>query len=360
VPSVDQIVRIENIKSWLDERLSISTLVSFAQKKEVPVHRHSIWYYFGGMTLFLFVVQVVTGILLLLYYRPSSENAFESVQFIITEVKFGWLIRSVHSWSANLMIATLFIHMFSVFFLRAYYPPREITWVSGAVLLFIVICFGFSGYLLPWNKLAFFATKVGTEIAGVVPIIGRPMLRFLRGGDDVTGATLTRFFGFHVAVLPATATVFLGIHVALVQLHGMHVPRKYEKNYQRMKFVPNFILRDLIGWILAIGVLAALAALFPWELGEKADAFAPAPAGIKPEWYFLFMFQTLKWLPAKILGMDGEVLGIMAFNLIAMLLFVVPFIDRNPENHRRRLVFNICGAVALVYIVVMTIVGYVT
>jgi len=353
-------VRIENIKSWLDERLSISTLASFAQKKEVPVHRHSIWYYFGGMTLFLFVVQVVTGILLLLYYRPSSENAFESVQFIITEVKFGWLIRSVHSWSANLMIATLFIHMFSVFFLRAYYPPREITWVSGAVLLFIVICFGFSGYLLPWNKLAFFATKVGTEIAGVVPIIGRPMLRFLRGGDDVTGATLTRFFGFHVAVLPATATVFLGIHVALVQLHGMHVPRKYEKNYQRMKFVPNFILRDLIGWILAIGVLAALAALFPWELGEKADAFAPAPAGIKPEWYFLFMFQTLKWLPAKILGMDGEVLGIMAFNLIAMLLFVVPFIDRNPENHRRRLVFNICGAVALVYIVVMTIVGYVT
>ena len=353
-------MRIENIKSWLDERLAISTLASFAQKKEVPVHRHSIWYYFGGMTLFLFVVQVVTGILLLLYYRPSSENAFESVQFIITEVKFGWLIRSVHSWSANLMIATLFIHMFSVFFLRAYYPPREITWVSGAVLLFIVICFGFSGYLLPWNKLAFFATKVGTEIAGVVPIIGRPMLRFLRGGDDVTGATLTRFFGFHVAVLPATATVFLGIHVALVQLHGMHVPRKYEKNYQRMKFVPNFILRDLIGWILAIGVLAALAALFPWELGEKADAFAPAPAGIKPEWYFLFMFQTLKWLPAKILGMDGEVLGIMAFNLIAMLLFVVPFIDRNPENHRRRLVFNICGAVALVYIVVMTVVGYVT
>jgi cytochrome b6 len=353
-------MRIDNLKSWLDERLSISTLATLAQKKEVPVHRHSIWYYFGGMTLFLFVVQVVTGILLLLYYRPSSENAFESVQFIITEVKFGWLIRSVHSWSANLMIATLFIHMFSVFFLRAYYPPREITWVSGVVLLFIVICFGFSGYLLPWNKLAFFATKVGTEIAGVVPIVGRPMLRFLRGGDDVTGATLTRFFGFHVAVLPATATVFLGIHVALVQLHGMHVPRKYEKTYQRMKFVPNFILRDLIGWILAIGVLAALAALFPWELGEKADAFAPAPAGIKPEWYFLFMFQTLKWLPAKILGMDGEVLGIMAFNLVALLLFAVPFIDRNPENHRRRLIFNICGAVALVYIVVMTIVGYVT
>jgi cytochrome b6 len=352
-------MKIEPLKNWLDERLSISSLQAMADKKEVPLHRHSIWYYFGGMTLFLFAVQVATGILLLLYYRPSSENAFESVQFIITEVKFGWLIRSIHSWSANLMIATLFIHMFSVFFLRAYYPPREITWLSGAVLLFIVICFGFSGYLLPWNKLAFFATKVGTEIAGVVPIVGRPALRFLRGGDDVTGATLTRFFGFHVAVLPATATVFIGIHVLLVQLHGMHVPKKYEDNYRRMKFFPNFIMRDLIGWILAIGVLAALAALFPWELGEKADAFAPAPAGIKPEWYFLFMFQTLKWIPAKIFGMDGEVIGIMTFNAIALLLFLVPFVDRDPDNRRRHLIFNVCGVVALLYIVVMTIVGYV-
>src|SRR4026207_480740 len=266
-------MRIEPFKSWLDERLSISTLGHAAQKKEVPVHRYSIWYYFGGMTLFLFVVQVATGILLLLYYRPSAENAFESVQFIVTKVQFGWLIRSIHSWSANLMIATLFIHLFSVFFLRAYRRPREMTWVSGVVLLFIAICFGFSGYLLPWNKLAFFATKVGTEIAGVVPVVGRPMLRFLRGGDEVTGATLTRFFGFHVAVLPAIATVLIGIHVLLVQMHGMSVPPGVEPDkVKKMKFVPNFLLRDLIGWILAVGALAALAAIFPWELGEKADA----------------------------------------------------------------------------------------
>ena len=354
-------MKLQPITAWLDERLSISTLAAMAKKKEVPLHRHSIWYYFGGMTLFLFTVQVATGILLLLYYRPSSENAFESVQFIITEVKFGWLIRSIHSWSANLMIATLFIHLFSVFFLRAYYPPREITWISGVLLLFIVIAFGFSGYLLPWNKLAFFATKVGTEIAGVVPLVGRPMLRFLRGGDDVTGATLTRFFGFHVAVLPAAATVLIGIHVLLVQQHGMSVPPSLAgKPVKKMKFVPNFLLRDLIGWILAIGVLAALAALFPWELGEKADAFAPAPEGIKPEWYFLFMFQTLKLLPPKIWIFDGEVVGIMAFNFIALLLFIVPFVDRSPESRRRRLIFNSLGVIALVFIVGMTIFGYVT
>src|SRR5437763_6869142 len=354
-------MNIGDLKLWLDERLSISTLTHLADKKEVPVHRHSIWYYFGGMTLFLFAVQVATGILLLLYYRPSSENAFESVQFIITEVKFGWLIRSIHSWSANLMIATLFIHLFSVFFLRAYYPPREITWLSGVFLLFIVVCFGFSGYLLPWNKLAFFATKVGTEIAGVIPIVGRPALRFLRGGDDVTGATLTRFFGFHVAVLPAMATALITIHVLLVQLHGMSVPTRYdEKSVKRMKFFPNFFLRDLIGWILAIGVLAALAALFPWELGEKADPFAPAPAGIKPEWYFLFMFQTLKFIPAKILIFDGEVIGILAFGLCGLLLFLVPFLDKSPVHPKRRLIFNLCGVLALLYIAVMTVVGYVT
>src|SRR5438105_14952734 len=140
-------MKIFELKNWLDERLSISTLAAMADEKEVPVHRHSIWYYFGGMTLFLFAVQVATGILLLLYYRPSSEGAFESVQFIITEVKFGSLIRSIHSWSANLMIATLFIHMFSVFFLRVYYPPFEFSWISGVVLLFVVIFFFLCGYV---------------------------------------------------------------------------------------------------------------------------------------------------------------------------------------------------------------------
>src|SRR6185503_8439451 len=234
-------MKAENLTLWLDDRLGIGAIAQLARKKEIPIHRHSIWYYFGGMTLFLFCVQVGTGILLLLYYRPNAEGAFESVQFIITEVQFGWLIRSVHSWSANLLILALFIHMFSVYFMSAYRAPREMTWVTGVVLLFLSIGFGFSGYLLPWNELAFFATKVGTEISGVVPLVGRPMLRFLRGGDDVTGATLTRFFGFHVAILPAITTVIIGAHLALVQKHGMSVPPSLEgQTIKKMKFFPNF------------------------------------------------------------------------------------------------------------------------
>ncbi|HEX7139023.1 MAG TPA: cytochrome b N-terminal domain-containing protein, partial [Vicinamibacterales bacterium] len=191
---------------WLDERVDLSEIRHFVREKGVPVHAQKVWYYLGGMTLFLFGVQIATGILLLLYYRPSATEAYESVQFIVTKVEFGWLIRNLHSWSANLLILLAFAHFFSVFLLKSYRKPRELTWVSGVLLLFLMLAFGFSGYLLPWNALAFFATKVGTEVAGVIPFAGHFLLRFLRGGDEVTGATLTRFFGFHVAILPATCT----------------------------------------------------------------------------------------------------------------------------------------------------------
>src|SRR5262245_8811114 len=191
------------------------------------------------MTLFLFTVQIVTGILLLLYYRPSAENAFESVQFIMAQVRFGWLIRSIHSWSANLLVAVLFIHLFSVFFLRAYRQPRELTWITGVLLLIVTLAFGFSGYLLPWNTIAFFATQVGTEVAGVIPVAGPFLVRFLRGGTEVTGATLTRFFAFHVAMLPALSVVIVGLHLLLVQRHGMSVPFSAKlRRLKTMRFVP--------------------------------------------------------------------------------------------------------------------------
>jgi quinol-cytochrome oxidoreductase complex cytochrome b subunit len=350
--------RISAWGDWLEERLGWRAAQELIEHKNVPIHRHSFWYYFGGMTLFLFMVQVCTGIMLLLYYRPSAETAFESVQFIMTEVQFGWLIRSIHSWSANLLIGAAFVHMFSTLFLRSFRRPRELTWVTGALLLFLMLAFGFSGYLLPWNKLAFFATKVGTDIAGVVPLIGPFLLRFLRGGDEVTGATLTRFFGFHVAILPAIATLLVGVHLYLVQKHGMSTPPSVNsEKVPRMKFIPDFLLRDLVGWLAAVTLLAVLSALFPWELGEKADAFAPAPAGIKPEWYFVYMFQTLKYIPSKILGLDGEILGILSFGLLGLLLIITPFISSEPRPGRRSWL-PIVGTLVLVYIIVLSALAY--
>jgi cytochrome b6 len=346
--------------AWLEERGGLAPILEAAREKAVPVHRHTLWYYFGGMSLFLFGIQVGTGILLLLYYRCSATEAFESVQFIMTRVPFGWLIRSIHSWSANLLIFVLFIHMFSVFFLRAYRRPRELTWVSGALLLFLMMGFGFSGYLLPWNTLAFFATQVGTEVAGAVPVVGHFLLRLMRGGEQVTGGTLTRFYGIHVAILPAATTVLLGAHLLLVQRHGMSVPPGVGAGNGRreMPFLPNFLLRDAIGWSAAVGVLAALAALFPWELGEKADPFAPAPAGIRPEWYFAWMFQTLKLLPAHVLVFEGEVLGVLAFGAGAALFVLVPFLDRSPTDQPRHRAFAVVGLLVLAYMAVMTALVY--
>lgn len=353
---------VNKVYDWLDYRLELQNIVQFIGKKFVPIHSHSVWYYFGGVSLFLFIIQVVTGILLLFYYKGSAEYAFESIQFIMSKVSFGWLIRSVHTWAANLFILSVFIHMFSVFFAKAYRKPRELTWVTGVLLFFLSLAFGFSGYLLPWNQLAFFATKVGTDIVGSVPIIGEPLKIFLRGGEDVTSATLSRFFGFHIALFPGLFTLFLIIHLVLVQRQGMSEPIEVEKmkltQKKTMPFFPNFLLRDLLLWLIVLNVLAILAVFFPAELGEKADLLAPAPAGIKPEWYFLFMFETLKYIPAHVFFISGEVLGVMLFGIAGVLWLFVPFWDKKSSKGLRNRTINYIGIFIIIFIITFTIIGF--
>jgi cytochrome b6 len=350
--------------AWVDERVDLSDVRAFIAHKRVPIHTQEVWYYLGGMTLFLFVVQVVTGILLLLYYRPSASEAYESVQFIVAQVEFGWLIRNMHSWSANLLIGLAFAHFISVFLLKSYRTPREMTWLTGIVLLFLMLGFGFSGYLLPWNELSFFATKVGTGIAGSVPFAGKFLLRLLRGGDDVTGATLSRFYALHVAILPAIATFLLGLHLLLVQRQGMSIPLRLEKRLKageplrEMKFFPNYVLRDVLAWYVVLAMLAALAAFYPWELGRKADPFAAVPPGIRPEWYFLAMFHTLKLLPSHMLGMEGEHVGVVGFGLLAVFLVAVPFLDRRANRGERSPFFTAIAIAGVAYLVAFTIVGH--
>jgi len=348
---------VKAIGLWLDDRLGLPAVREFLSHKTVPMHRYSVFYYLGGMTLFFFLVQVCTGVLLMLYYRPSADEAFESIELLVTTVPFGWLVRSIHAWSANLMVFFAVLHMLSVYFLKSYRAPRELTWVSGVLLLFLILAFGFSGYLLPWNQLSFFATKVGTDIAGVVPGVGEWMLRFLRGGDRVTSATLSRFYGWHVAILPAISTVLLFVHLLLVQVKGMSVPANAEEEALRrppMKFFPHFALRDLSGWIFALGVLAALAAMMPWELGEKADPFAPAYENIRPEWYYVFMFQALKLVPGgEILGIEYEAVPIVLFGVAGLALLLVPFLDRGRSRG-----WAIAGLIGLAFVVGMTCWGY--
>jgi cytochrome b6 len=350
------------IKAWFEKRVDLSAARKFTLEKKVPVFYGTIWYYLGGVSLFLFGIQIVTGILLLLYYQPGAATAFESVKFIVSKVAFGWLIREVHAWSANLFIFFAFLHMFTVFFAKAYRRPREITWFSGIFLLILGLGFGFSGYLLPWNELAFFATKVGSDIAGEIPLVGDFLLRLVRGGDEVSGATLTRFYGIHIAVLPAIFTLILGVHLALVQIQGMSIPPELERipeeHRRYMPFFPNFAMRDALLWLIVLNIIALLAVFFPWELGTKADPLAPAPAGIRPEWYFMFMFQTLRLIPGKVLFIEGELFGILIFGLGTLFWFLVPFLDRRAAKGERSLFWTVLGVVLIVYMVMMTLWGY--
>ena len=350
---------IQNVFSYFDLRLKLSEMAQFAKKKKVPEHKHSIWYYFGGICIFLFILQVITGVLLLLYYTPSVDSAYESIHFIMSQVKFGWLIRSVHSWSANILIGVIFIHMFSTLFLKAYRPPREITWITGFFLLLVFLAFGFSGYLLPWNELSFFATKVGTDIVGIFPLVGESIKTFILGGPTVSGATLSRFFWLHVAVLPLFAVIIMAIHVLLVQILGMSKPISLpDSEVKEVPFFPNFILKDSLGWILILALIGVLCVFFPWEIGQKADPFAPTPLGIKPEWYFLFMFTTLKLIPSHVLFLEGEMLALFGFIIGGIVLMIIPFLDRNATREKRSPVFSLLGLIVLLYIIVLTALSY--
>ena len=207
---------------WIQSRVDAASIIQASLHVKIP---HGVQTYFlGGITLFLLIVQIITGILLALYYRSSPEEAYQSILYIMNEVPFGWLIRSIHAWSANLMILACILHMLRVYFQGAYKKPRELTWTAGVVLLMITLTFGFTGYLLPWDQRAYWGTTVGTEMAGAVPVIGDLTLRFLRGGEDLSGLTLSRFFSIHTLVLPLGILLFVVIHLALIHEQGLAPP----------------------------------------------------------------------------------------------------------------------------------------
>jgi cytochrome b6 len=347
----------KGIWSWLDERFGLSGITAFMTKKSVPLHKHTIWYYTGSSILLFFAIQVITGFMLILYYKPTLEMANESVARIMTDIPLGWIIRSVHSWSATFMIAFVFIHLLSIWIAKSYRNPRELTWVTGVLLLFISLFFGFTGYLLPWDDLSFSATKVGTDIPRAIPVVGGWLTKLLRGGEDVTGDTLTRFFGIHVCMLPIFLFILLAIHIYLVQKHGMSLPLEAEDRQEKVEeipFWPNFVFREMIVWLLLVGILFSVAIIFPPSLEKAADVMAPAPEGLKPEWYFLFLFQTLKIFPAHVLFVSGETLAVSLMILACILFFFLPFLDNKPTGKKGK-VFTWLAYVFILYALIMSV-----
>ncbi len=339
---------------YLDSRIGLAGFLSVLRKKEVPVHKHAVWYYVGGITLFFFVMQLLTGFLLLVYYQPTAPH--ESVQAIVSQVEFGWLVRSVHSWSANLMVVSAFVHMFSVFFMRAYHGKRDLLWYSGILLLMLAFGLGFTGYALPGDEVAYFATKVGLDVAASTPGVGSTIANLLRGGEDITTTTFQRLFALHAAVLPVLFMPILFLHLWLVQRHGNHVPEDLKpESIKQVPFFPTFFLNELIVWLLCLNLLTVLAAIFPWELGAAADPLKPAPLGIHPEWYYMAQFQLLKLMPSEIGPVPGELVGMGLFTAAAGAWALVPLFDRTAKRARRVLYG---GFAALTGLIVLTIWGY--
>lgn len=347
------------LKEFFTERYDPNDLKKIVKGKQVPVHRYSFLYYTGGIILFLFAMQIITGITLAFYYVPHPEHAHKSIVDIVTKLNMGWFFRSFHHWGANLLMITLFIHLFGTLLLKAYRKPRELVWYSGFILLGISIFFGLSGYLLLWDERAFAAVKVATGGAGAFPVIGQYIMPFLRGGIDVTGDTLIRFYAFHVALLPLLSLALIGLHILLVQYHGMSVPKSVEeKGYSTEPFFPNVFYKDLAIWLVLLGTTATLAVLFPPEIGSKADPLAPTPENIKPEWYFLFLFQTLKLFPGEILGFNGETIAIIVVTIALAFLFFLPLFDKKTSRGEPSPLFTAIAVAYTAFFVIMTAIGY--
>jgi quinol-cytochrome oxidoreductase complex cytochrome b subunit len=344
------------VNRFLDARFNMEATRAFIGKqahKRLPPHTG--WLHvFGSLSLLLFVSQTITGILLLVYYRPTPDAAHDSIKYITADVQFGWLYRQVHAWGASLMILVVVLHMMHTYFCGAYKKPRELTWITGVLIFIATITFGFTGYLLPWNQIAFWATTVGTESANKVPYIGEWLRYFLRGGDAVGGETLSRFFVLHVIILPWILTGLVVVHLVLMRLNNLATLERVGEEKpippeQGIPFFPVFVTKEAVVAVLLLAVLVTLSVLAPWEIGEPADPLS-TPPHIKPEWYFLPSYQLLKYFE----GPYGAIVGILACSLPFAILFFWPFLDRGKERHPKRrplaVGFGILGLLAAIFL----------
>lgn len=315
------------VYGWLDSRLRLKSLEKTLLDEPIP--GGASWnYVFGSATLFLFVLQAVTGMFLAVYYVPSPDHAYDTVQYIQQEVSFGWFIRGLHHWGASAVMMAIGLHMLQVFFDGAYKPPREMMWIVGVVLFLIMLVFGFTGYLLPWDQNAYWATQVGINMAGTVPIVGDFVVRVLRGGEILGALTLSRFFAIHVLILPSIIIFGIMLHLFILRRVGPAGPWDEQRAKEGSEtFYPRQVYMDAVVMLGVFLVLAVLAFTIEFPLADKADpsdhSFEPVP-----EWYFLFLFQLLKYAPGPLV----PVVSWMFPAAFILFLFLLPFIDRNPQR----------------------------
>jgi ubiquinol-cytochrome c reductase cytochrome b subunit len=364
------------LSKWFDERLGTRAIRRALFDRNIPKSSPTVeWIYtLGSVLLFFFILQAVTGMMLAMNYVASPDHAYDAVTYVSTRVALGWFIRGLHFWGASAMVVVVGAHMLTTFLSGSYKYPREATWVTGVFLFLIVMLFGFTGYLLPWNQKAYWATVVGTNIAGETPFIGEYIVRFFRGGDQVGPQTLTRFYAMHVLILPATLLILISVHLFMVVRQGISAPpehhpeydeldletqrRMADEEYHRRKeagepFYPYYLAKDVIAVVIAFGLVAFLAWRFPAEIGEIANP-ASTSFNPRPDWYFLFLFQALKYFPGSLEPIAAVVLP----GLALLILLAVPFFDKRMRQHPLdRPVATILAVSALVGVLALTVMG---
>jgi quinol-cytochrome oxidoreductase complex cytochrome b subunit len=310
------------LSTWFLERVPISgDRLRELTNEPVPNHMKRWWFCLGGTPAYLFVVQIVTGILLAIYYEPSPRTAFESIRHITDDVTYGWYFRSLHKWAATLMIAAVILHQMRVYFTGAYRRPREINWMIGMCLLMATLGLGFTGYSLVFEQLSYWGATVGSNILNTVPWIGAPLKQMMLAGDAYNEQTLSRFFIIHAAILPTLMVLLIIVHIVLIRLHGV-TEVKFEdeptEGPAHFNFFPDHMYTELILGLVLMVILSALATALPAALAEKADPLT-TPEVIKPEWYF---YATFRWLK-----LFGPTFAVLSMGFIIGAMFVWPWID---------------------------------
>jgi len=356
----------KNIVKWIDIRIGLDDLVSTRLKNYLVPRDAGFFSTLGLVALVAFLVQVISGILLIMYYTPHPDHAFTSVQQIMNEVPFGWLFRELHVVGANLLVLLLFLHLTNVFYMGRYKRPRDITWFTGGIALFIILGFCVTGHLLPWNQMSYWSTTVITSFPTFIPGIGDKIAVFLRGGDYVSGVTLSRFFAFHVALLPTCIVVFITLHILLVRRMGFapnktdYITKKefsYELHTDGMPFYPDFFSKQMVMTSLFFAVVFFIMTFMP-------DTFLPVgahvqadplstPLFIKPPFYFLPAYQILRFIP-------NEFLGISLVLIFCLLFLFWPFIDNNEERNilKRPILLSIFFGTLILWVVLTIMGGY--
>lgn len=337
---------------WINERWPAKPVIRTILTEEIPggaAYKLT----FGACALSVFVLQIVTGIMQLFFYVPTADHAYVSLSFLRLHVPFGWLIHNLHYWGATTMLVLVLLHMTQVYVMGSYKKPRELVWLLGGLNFLLVMLMMFAGAPLPWDEMGYWATEVGTSVAGTVPLVGDLVKRVLRGGEAMGQPTLSRFFVLHVALLPALLMTSILVHIVAFRRFGSVGPWQEDKRSRVGEFWPDQIFKDLIVISFILLVLLALAVFAPPSFSGPADPLDTTYVP-KPEWNFLFLYQSLKYFPGRL-----EAVGTIGIPLVLILLLVLaPFVDKRKERNpaKRPVAMGVYVLVALI-VVVLSLIG---